>query len=107
MITTLAFKAAGVSFTDITHVRNGQTVKLVREPNNQFDPNAISIRIKGKHSGYVPKDLAEVLPEDLFGSFYVDKTWKDSEGEILGFRLTNKVRMSQLPKVSALYRKEA
>jgi len=40
-------------------------VDLVREPENQFDPNAVKVilleHIPGLHIGYLPKDIAAVL----------------------------------------------
>lgn len=34
----------------------GVDALLVREPNNQFDPNAVAVWIDGKHIGYLRKE---------------------------------------------------
>ena len=38
-------------------------IKLVREPNNQYDPRAIAIYICGLHIGYVDKETVDALSE--------------------------------------------
>jgi HIRAN domain-containing protein len=58
------FMVAGVSHEGRASIvdrflRVGQTVYLVREPSNQFDPNAIEIRLASGHQiGHVPRGFA-------------------------------------------------
>lgn len=57
----------------------GSPALLVREPNNQFDANAIAVYVDGKHVGYLRKednkDLAKWI--DAFG---VD--WRPDENPL-------------------------
>lgn len=72
----LVFRAAGVSFVegypgnllDLVYrieEEGGVAAELVRDPENPHDLNAISIRIEGRHMGWVPRDVAAVLAPQL------------------------------------------
>ncbi|WP_350454254.1 HIRAN domain-containing protein [Slackia heliotrinireducens] len=41
----------------------GLEIDLVREPNNEYDPNAIAVYADGLHGGYVPADVASTLAD--------------------------------------------
>lgn len=43
----------------------GETVKLEREPDNQYDPNAVRILYEDTFIGYVHKDVAQELSPAL------------------------------------------
>jgi hypothetical protein len=50
----------------LRHCRPGQKLMLVREPNNKWDKNAIAICLTtGERLGYISRDIAERLAEDL------------------------------------------
>ncbi len=44
-----------------------QSAKLVREPDNPYDPNAVRVVLSGEHIGYVPKSVAEHLAPAMDG----------------------------------------
>jgi hypothetical protein len=39
----------------VAALKTGTVVTLVREPNNQYDPNAVMVWCDGIHIGYIPK----------------------------------------------------
>ena len=43
----------------------GQVLFLVREPDNEYDPNAIAIYNGNVHLGYLPKDTAAKINKDV------------------------------------------
>lgn len=45
----------------IAKMRAGQQLRLEREPNNQYDPNAISVHIFQQCLGYCPRGVAAEL----------------------------------------------
>ena len=49
---------AGVSFRqrDVKQCEIGDKVKLVREPHNGYDKNAIAIFVGGRKIGFIPKE---------------------------------------------------
>lgn len=64
---TMFVKVAGVTFDNrqavIAQLAGGEPVKIVPEPDNRYDPNALAIHValpgNGiQHIGYVPRDLA-------------------------------------------------
>lgn len=77
-------RLAGVSFVDsypqnllalVGRLQDAPLpLEIVRDPNNKFDPNAISIRLDGAHLGFIPKDLAaQIAPLiDAGGLFSAD-----------------------------------
>lgn len=62
-------KVVGVTFDQrqahISELVEGQELQLVREPENQFDPNAIGVFNKAEQIGYLKKELAKHLAENL------------------------------------------
>jgi hypothetical protein len=48
----------------------GVPVTLVREPMNQYDPNAVMVWIDGQHVGYIPSKDAQALAP------FIDQTGK-------------------------------
>lgn len=63
-------KVVGVTFENrqetIRQVRAGQTILLIREPNNPYDSNAISVRLEnGEQLGYLKRELAYKLSSRL------------------------------------------
>ena len=71
----LSFRVAGVSFrnedgTDRQHIikqlRSGSSLRLVREPSNSYDSNAVRVMNSTEEQvGYVPKDLAPLISGKL------------------------------------------
>ena len=53
-------KAVGVTFGNgqeiIKGLRRGDKLSLIREPENQYDPNAVRIESRGRKLGYCKKD---------------------------------------------------
>ena len=79
-------KVAGVTFEGrqeyLKALLGDEPVKIVPEPDNKFDPNALAVHIAVNgsvlHCGYIPKDLAaEIAPlldgEDIMAS--IDSVW--------------------------------
>lgn len=64
-------KLAGVSFVydfeQLTEgLQPGDDLVLVKEPENEHDPNAISVSLPtGEHLGYIPRDIAKDAPDSL------------------------------------------
>ena len=56
---------AGIGYenraTLLAGVTRGNAVRLTRDYNNQYDPNAIEVRIGGEQLGYVPRNEARLL----------------------------------------------
>ena len=49
------------------HLCAGQPLRLVREPGNQIDPNAIRVETMwGAVLGYVPRDLTAHFPHQVY-----------------------------------------
>ena len=69
---TTRYLIVGTSFRansfDLTKVESGTPVKLVREPSNGYDPNAIMVWIDGNHVGYIPKKNNAALAQ------FIDQT---------------------------------
>lgn len=60
------YSIVGTNFTGIPEsfmmeLQPGENAVLVREPNNQFDPNAVAVWIKGHRVGYIPRKQNAVL----------------------------------------------
>jgi SWI/SNF-related matrix-associated actin-dependent regulator of chromatin subfamily A3 len=46
----------------ILQVNNNEMVSLVREPTNQYDPNAVKVNnVAGQQVGHIKKELAKAL----------------------------------------------
>jgi hypothetical protein len=52
----------------VNSCQTGSVVKLIREPTNKYDANAIQVWIDDQHVGYIPKkenvDLAAAMDKD-------------------------------------------
>jgi len=69
----LLLKLRGVSFGDCqknindlyykADAKKGEPLNLVREPDNKFDANAISVRHSGNHLGYIPREDAVYIAD--------------------------------------------
>ena len=63
-----------------------ERVKIEREPNNPYDPNAIAVYVNYDNRfmkvGYFPKDIAEIVVERKYKSYLVGYE-KDGRGMIL------------------------
>ena len=49
----------------IPELKSGQELKLVREPDNKYDHNAIGIWVGNEQLGYVPKETASGLAPEM------------------------------------------
>lgn len=60
-------KLSGVSFCQkaIQECRVGQEVFLKREPENEYDTNAISVILGKEKIGYIPADIAKKMSPPL------------------------------------------
>lgn len=45
----------------VAALQPGTPVKLIREPTNKYDANAIAVWVDGKHVGYIPSKQNKVL----------------------------------------------
>ena len=53
--------------TAVLHLCAGQPVRLVREPANVFDPNAVLVEtLWGDVLGYVPADMTHLFPHEAY-----------------------------------------
>ena len=62
-------KLVGVSYNQalVRKLKSGQTLQLVREPDNPGDPNAVSVRTEdGVHVGYLSRFRARMITESMF-----------------------------------------
>jgi single-stranded-DNA-specific exonuclease len=72
---TLITKVAGVSYEDrqsiIAGLRGNEPCRIVPEPENKFDPNALAVHVATddgvKHVGFVPRELAAQIAPLLEG----------------------------------------
>lgn len=70
---TNRYSIVGTQFTGlpesfISAIAPGTDVMLVREPTNQYDPNAVAVWIDGKRIGYVPRKQNAGLAERIDAS---------------------------------------
>lgn len=56
---------------------NEERLTLIREPNNEYDPNAIKVEANGKYIGYIPRGIAKDLVSkvDTGSHFIVSQSW--------------------------------
>jgi HIRAN domain len=79
---TKSYSIVGMEFRKAVEIvaalQPGAPVTLVREPTNQYDPNAIAVWVEGKHVGYIPKKQNAVLAQ------FMDQTGSDAsiDGEM-------------------------
>ena len=66
----LSFYIRGFQYWDgalvIKKLKPGKKLALVAEPDNPYDPNAVAIKYKGVHLGYVPRDKNSLIAQLLF-----------------------------------------
>jgi hypothetical protein len=66
----LDFHVAGFAYYDglaiAQQLKIGQTVQLIAEPDNPYDPQAIAIYYHNTKIGYVPKDHNDLLSRLLY-----------------------------------------
>ena len=77
-------KIVGVTFDDrqkhIASVRLGDHLTAVKEPNNQYDPNAIAVYSKKHQIGYLSRQVANSLKnQDKIDILVSQITGKDKE----------------------------
>lgn len=79
-------KIVGVTFTDfdLKQLSKGTELKLVREPLNAFDVNAIKVMYDNKHVGYIKKQLAK----DMAKAMDNGKVYKCFVSEVTGGALS-------------------
>lgn len=100
-MTQTEVKVVGLSFRQVTtELKQGDRVKLVPEPENKYDPNALAVHsLEGEHIGYVGKKdplrlrmLAKAKQEELTLPVLIanyhkegdDKLWdKVQEGDLI------------------------
>ncbi len=66
---TFAYKAE--ELIDSGQLKHGDFVSLEHEPENSYDSNAVSVKIKGKKIGYIPKNIAEAICNQDFSKFNI------------------------------------
>jgi len=64
-------------FWNFQSTYNGDELKLIREPDNKYDENAIALYWEGDCVGYIPKDIAIVL------ATIIDKNKLDLYSEVM------------------------
>lgn len=70
------FYVAGVQFRlgyqrALETIQEGDSLDLIAEPTNQYDPNAVQVHFEGIFLGYVPKALSGLVAEALrTGNYY-------------------------------------
>ena len=53
-------------FLAMRKLKPGKKLKMVGEPDNPYDPNAIELRYKGTKLGYVPRSENDIIALMLF-----------------------------------------
>jgi hypothetical protein len=64
----IAVKGTGAMNIDLRGLTEGDTLELVAEPDNAYDPRAIKVERKGRLLGYVPKELAARISADDYSA---------------------------------------
>ncbi len=64
-------RIAGVTFGNrqalVRNLVEGETLELVREPENVYDSNAVAVRRGKDHLGYIGRELARDLAQEMDG----------------------------------------
>ena len=80
-ITNVDLKVVGVTFTnddgssrkdkiiEMSQYKDKVVIQLEREPQNQYDPNAIKVLADGKQIGYIGKDYSGILAPMMDNEF--------------------------------------
>jgi hypothetical protein len=79
------FTIAGCShYCGNDFMKKGMKVKLVKEPDNEYDKEAIQVKIKGMGKcGYVANSAYTVKGESMSAGRIYDKLGKKSKGKIM------------------------
>lgn len=113
MLQCRVFKVAGVTFegrqAHIAKLHGGEPCKIVPEPENPYDKNALAVHVATGgmiyHVGYVPRDIAAVVAVYLDGESLIAKVvevlggFETREGETasLGLRVMVEFPLSDFP----------
>ncbi len=65
------------SHDKLLETEDGSPVTLVRDPQNEYDPNAIRCEIDGQICGFVPASQAKRLAEDIDAGKAVTASLRD------------------------------
>lgn len=107
MIKILNTRVSGVSYHQdiLASLTGNEPCRLVPEPDNQYDPNAIKVMVATdggpQHVGYVPKGMAGVVSKALDGEACMCRLLEitgDFEGSAaLGLRIAIEIQLPDLP----------
>lgn len=53
-------------------LKEGDTVELVKEPENLYDKHAVKVCVKGVHVGYIPRYLSKEIFDNSLNIIYVE-----------------------------------
>ena len=66
----ISFNLAGVTFADhqkniasLLQKKTKHLARLIKEPDNPWDPNAVKVCVDGHEIGYVPREVASLVSE--------------------------------------------
>ncbi len=80
-------------------IEKGMSVKLVKEPDNEYDSEAIEVKLEGLgRIGYVANSPYTVLGESMSAGRLYDKIGEEADAEVLHMLPTGvicKVKMAQ------------
>lgn len=81
----LYFTITGLSFRfGSDFLKPGMKVRLVKEPDNKYDREAIAVKLEGLGTiGYVANSIRTVLGESCSAGRLVDKITDDAIGKVL------------------------
>lgn len=105
----LHVKVAGVSYegrqAHLARLTGKEPVRLVPEPTNAYDPNAIAVMIavdgKVLHCGYIPREIAATVAPSMEGESFdcnieaVTGGFEYDDGEIANYGLRLQVRIPE------------
>lgn len=110
MSRTFKSKVAGVTFegrqTHIALLQGNEPCRIVPEPTNQYDPNALAVHIAIQPGevvqvGYVPRDLALIVAPHLEGEAVMARLleitggFEKSDGEIASLGLLIEIEIPE------------
>jgi hypothetical protein len=84
----------------VAALKPGTAVTLVREPNNEFDKNAIAVWVDGQRVGYIPKKTNEAL------AGFIDQTgeiWDEPIGVAPALALDSRPRVVGMKSIPAVF----
>ena len=87
------FNVAGMRYWDgakvISKLKPGKKLRLVAEPHNPADPNAVAIYRKDVKLGYIPRDQNDVLECRILKVDKKAETWNQAR---VGLYMTDKAK---------------